>query len=134
MHRPARFEAEARLRSATSDTAAPVAHAVEAVTSRPSIRTGERTVHLALAQARRELRQIPPQDQIQSVEHRHPPRTRARRLGALAEADVNLAEQSAPEVQVSAIQSRALLRAQPRQVQRAEQGVLAASAANRAAR
>jgi conjugative relaxase-like TrwC/TraI family protein len=41
------LEAEARLLGATEDAAAPVAHAVEAVTSRPLIRTDGRPVHLA---------------------------------------------------------------------------------------
>jgi len=41
------LEAEARLLGATEDTAAPVARAVESVTSRPLIRTDGRAVHLA---------------------------------------------------------------------------------------
>ena len=42
----------------------------------------------------------PAQDQVQPVQHRHPPRPRPRGLGALAEPDVDLAERAPPEMQV----------------------------------
>ena len=78
----------------------------------------------ALAQPRGDLRQVPPQNQVQAVEHRDPPGPRARGLGSLAEVDVDLAERSAPEVHVSPIEGRTLPGPQPRQVERAEQGVV----------
>jgi hypothetical protein len=58
----------------------------------------------ALAQTWGDLLEIPAQDQFEPVEHRHPPRSRARCLGSLAETHVDLPEGAAAEVHVGAVQ------------------------------
>jgi hypothetical protein len=64
----------------------------------------------AFAQTWSDLLQIPAQDQVEPVEHRHPPRSRARGLGSLAETHVDLPERATAEVHVGAVQGRGLLR------------------------
>ena len=78
----------------------------------------------ALAQTWGDLLEIPAQDQVEPVEHRHPPRSRARGLGSLAEPHVDLPERAAAEVHVGAVQRRGLLRAQASEVEGAEQRVV----------
>jgi hypothetical protein len=66
----------------------------------------------------------PAQDQVQPVQHRHPPRPRPRGLGALAEPHVDLAERPPPEMQIPQLQRRRLLRPQARVIQRPIQRVI----------
>ena len=66
----------------------------------------------------------PAQDQVQPVQHRHPPWPRPRRLGALAEPDMDLAERAPAEVQVPQLQRCRLLRPQARVIQRPVQRVV----------
>jgi hypothetical protein len=73
-----------------------------------------------------DLLQIPPQDQVQAVQHRHPPRPRARCPGTLAEPDMQLAERPPAEVHVGPVQRSGLLRPQPSQIQRPEQLIVPA--------
>ena len=65
-----------------------------------------------------DLLQIPPQDQVQAIQHRYPPRPRARCPGTLAEPDMQLAERAPAEVHVGPVQRSGLLRTQPGQIQR----------------
>ena len=65
------------------------------------------------------------QDQVQPVEHRHPPRPRPGGVGALAEPDVQFPERAAAEVHIGAVQQRRLVRAQAGVIQRPEQRIVA---------
>lgn len=80
--------------------------------------------HRRLGQLRPHIAQIPAQDQIQAVQHRHPPRPRPRRSGAFAEADVHLPERATSKVDVGDVEQRCFLRAQPDVIRRAEQRVV----------
>ena len=75
---------------------------------------------------RADLIQIPVQDQVEPVEHRHPPRPRAGSLGALAEPHMQLPERPAAEMNIRPVQHRCLISAQPGQIQGPEQRIIPA--------
>jgi hypothetical protein len=61
-----------------------------------------------VTEPRPDLVEIPVQDQVQPVEHRHPPGPGTGRLGALAEPHMYLPERSTTEVQIRTINRRSL--------------------------
>ena len=75
---------------------------------------------------RADLIEVPAQDQVQPVQHRHPPRPRPGGLSALAEPHVQLAERAAAEMDIRPVQHRRLISSQPGQIQRPEQRVIPA--------
>src|ERR1035441_2652891 len=52
----------------------------------------------ALTEPGTDLIEIPPQDQVQAIQHRHPPRPRAGRPGSFAEPDMQLAKRAPAEM------------------------------------
>src|SRR4029450_4431108 len=77
-----------------------------------------------LAQPWGDLLEIPAQDQVEPIKHRHPPRSRTRGLRSLAETDVELPRGTAAEVHVGPVQRRGLLRTQAGKVEGAEHRVI----------
>src|SRR6266516_2758660 len=79
----------------------------------------------AVAEPGADLIQIPPQDQVQAIQHRHPPRPRTGCPRSLAEPDMQLAERAPAKMHVGPVHGGGLLRAQPAQIQGPEQCVVA---------
>ena len=79
-----------------------------------------------IAHPRADLIQVPAQDQVQAVQHRHPPRPRPGGLGTLAEPHMQLPERPAAEMDIRPVQHGRLIGAQPGQIQGPEQRVIAA--------
>ena len=62
---------------------------------------------------RPDIVEIPAQHQVELIQHRHPPRSRARPASALAEPNVDLAERPPIKMQIGPLQRRRLISTQP---------------------
>ena len=129
---PQRVRAEpypARFTAAIGGSLLQVEQAGQAVADRAAVDPAAALVaeqRRAVTEPGTDFLQIPPQDQVQAIQHRHPPRPRAGCPGTLAEPDMQLAERPPAEVHVGPVQRSGLLRPQPGQIQRPEQRIVPA--------
>lgn len=80
--------------------------------------------HRGLREPPTDVVQIPPQHQIESIEHRHPAWPRPRSMRPLAEAHVQFSERPAVEMRVPEIKPGHLVRPQPGMIKRSEERIV----------
>ena len=81
---------------------------------------------LRIAQPGTHIINEPAQDQIEMIQHRHPPGPRPRPPGTLAETDMNLAKRPPPEMQIGQLQRSCLIGTQATVIQRPKQRIVTA--------